>query len=335
MTDSAMLSNLRCRVIWRAHEVKNVSRACREFRISRTTYYKWLDRWLRYGPGGLEPHAKRQPQMPNQVSPVVEQAILDYISVWPTHGPRRIAQQLGQPSWGGLVVSHWGVYKTLRRRGLHRRPARLRRFELLQARATGILTEYTRQLVDVRPAQAEVGADHPGELVGVDTFYVGKLKGVGKIWQYTATDVASSFTFCWLTTANDAERAAQFAELVATHYQDHRLAVQRVLTDNGPEYIGKDFRDRLAGLGIEHTRIKPRRPSSNGQVERFPGTVLHEFYRLAFRRRYYRSLAELQADLTGFLGWYNYRRTHSGKRLRGQTPAAVFTHPANRSRDAA
>ncbi len=334
MTDSAMLSNLRLRVIWRAHELKNVSRACREFRISRTTYYKWLDRWLRYGPGGLEPHAKRQPQMPNQVSPVVEQAVLDYISVWPTHGPRRIAQQLAQPSWGGLLVSHWGVYKTLRRRGLHKRPARLRRFEVLQARATGILTEYTRQLVDVRSATAELEADHPGELVGVDTFYVGKLKGVGKIWQYTGTDVASSYTFCWLTTANDAEQAAHFAELLVTHYRDHCVALQRMLTDNGPEYIGKDFRDRLAGLGIGHTRIRPRRPATNGHVERFHGTVLHEFYRLAFRRRYYRSLAELQADLTGFLGWYNYRRTHSGKRLRGSTPAAVFTHAANRGQAA-
>src|SRR3989442_1112870 len=124
MTDSAMLGNLRLRAIWRAHELKNVSRACRELRISRTTYYKWLDRWLRYGPGGLEPHPKRHPQMPNQVSPVVEQAILDYISVWPTHGPRRIGQQLGQPEWGGLLISHWGVYKTLRRRGLHQRAAR-------------------------------------------------------------------------------------------------------------------------------------------------------------------------------------------------------------------
>lgn len=331
MTDSAMLGNLRLRVIWRAHELKNVSRACRQFRISRTTYYKWLDRWLRYGPGGLEPHAKRQPQMPNQVSPVVEQAILDYISVWPTHGPRRIAQQLAQPSWGGILVSHWGVYKTLRRRRLHKRPARLRRFELLQARATGILTEYTRDLVHARPNLVQVSADHPGELVGVDTFYVGKLKGVGKIWQPTATDVASSYTFCWLTTSNDTRHAASFAELVTAHYRDLGVILQRALTDNGPEYIGKDFRDRLASLGIAHTRIKPGRPATNGHVERFHGTVLHEFYRLAFRRRYYRSVVELQGDLAGFLGWYNYRRTHSGTRLRGSTPAAVFTNAANRS----
>ncbi len=241
----------------------------------------------------------------------------------------------GRAQLGGILVSPWGVYQTLRRRGLHQRPARLRRFERLPARATGILTEYTRQLVDVRAAQAEVEADHPGALVGVDTFFVGKLKGVGKIWQYTGTDVASSYTFCWLTTAHDAKQAAHFAELLVTHYRDQRVALQRMLTDNGPEYVGQDFRDRLAELGITHTRITPRRPATNGHVERFHGTVLHEFYRLAFRRRYYRRLAELQADLTGFLGWYNYRRTHSGKRLRGSTPAAVFTHPANRSRDAA
>lgn len=331
MTDSAMLGNLRLRAIWRAHELKNVSRACREFRISRTTYYKWLDRWLRYGPGGLEPHPKRHPQMPNQVSPVVEQAILDYISVWPTHGPRRIGQQLGQPEWGGLVISHWGVYKTLRRRGLHRRAARMRRFELLQARATGLLTEYTRELLTARLPRAELDADHPGELVGIDTFYVGKLKGVGKIWQFTATDVASSYTFCWLSSIHGGREAAHFAELVVTHYRDLGVPLRRILTDNGPEFVAHVFGDRLAGLGLAHTRITPGRPATNGHVERFHGTVLHEFYRLAFRRRYYRSLAELQSDLAAFLGWYNYRRTHSGKRLRGSTPAAVFTNAANRS----
>jgi hypothetical protein len=130
--------------------------------------------------------------MPNQVSPVVEQAILDYISVWPTHGPRRIAQELAQTQWGGHLISHWGVYKTLRRQRLHQRAARLRRFELLQARATGILTEYTRGLVEARPAASQLEAAWPGDLVGIDTFYVGRLKGVGKVWQYTATTATSA-----------------------------------------------------------------------------------------------------------------------------------------------
>ena len=109
MTDDAMLGAFRRQVILRAGELGNISQACREAGISRTTYYKWLERWLQYGPGGLEPHAKRRPQMPNQVSPVVEQAILDYISVWPTHGARRISQELAQPQWGGHLISHWGV----------------------------------------------------------------------------------------------------------------------------------------------------------------------------------------------------------------------------------
>ena len=201
------------------HELQNVSRACHEFRISRATYYKWLDRWLRYGPGGLEPHAKRQPQMPNQVSPVVEQAILDYICVWPT-----LARAGSHSSW---------------------------------------------------PSRAGAGS---WSRIGVST----------------RPCAASSYTFCWLTTRNDMQQAATFGELVATHYRDLRVILQRALTDNGPEYVGKDFRDRLAALGIEHTRIKPGRPATNGHVERFRGTVLHEFYRLACRRRYYRSLAELQ-----------------------------------------
>lgn len=133
---------------------------------------------------------------------------------------------------------------------------------------------------------------------------------MGKIWQFTATDVASSYTFAWLTNANDSEQAADFAELVVAHYRDWEVPLQRMLTDNGPEYVGSTFRDRLAMLGVEQRRIKPGRPTSNGHVERFHGTVLHEFNRVAFRRRYYRSVAELQADLAGFVGWYNHRRTH-------------------------
>lgn len=286
MTDDAMLGSLRRRVILRAQELGNVSQACREFGISRTTYYQWFRRWVQYGPGGLEPHAKRRPQMPNQVSPVVEQAILDSISVWPTHGPRRIAQQLGQPEWGEHEVSHWGVYKALRRLGLHRRAARLRRFELLQARATGILTSSTRELVEARPAQAQVEAKAPGELVGLDTFSVGRLKGLGPVWQFTATDVASSSTFCWLSDGRDAQRSAYFLELLVAHYRDLGRSLHRVLTDNGSGYVSHVFRDRLASLGIEHSRIRPGRPATNGHVERFHGTVLHEVYRLAFRRRY-------------------------------------------------
>ena len=129
-------------------------------------------------------------------------------------------------------------------------------------------------------------------------------------------------------------RAARFVELLIAHYLDLGVRLKRALTDNGPEYVGRAFRDRLASLEIDHTRIKPGRPATNGHVERFHGTVLHEFYRLAFRRRYYLTLAELQGDLAGFVGWYNYRRTHSGQRLRGRTPAAIFTNVANRGRAA-
>ncbi len=151
----------------------------------------------------------------------------------------------------------------------------MRRFELLQARATGLLTAYTRQLLTTRLPTAEVEADHPGELVGIDTFYVGKLKGVGKIWQFTATDVASSYTFCWLSPIHGGREAAQFAELVVTHYQDMGVRLRRILTDNGPEFVARVFGDRVAGLGLAHTRIRPGRPATNGHVERFHGTVLH------------------------------------------------------------
>jgi hypothetical protein len=173
--------------------------------------------------------------MPNWVSYIVDQAILDDIVVWPTHGPRRIAHEPRSTSWGGILVCHWDVCKTLRWRQLHQRAAWLRRYELRRVQATGLVSEYTRQLVAARPAAESVVAHHPGDLVGIDTFYVGRLKGVGKIWQHTATDVASFYIFAGLSAGNNAGCAAHFADLLAAHYRDLSVPLRRALTDNPPE----------------------------------------------------------------------------------------------------
>jgi hypothetical protein len=74
-----------------------------------------------------------------------------------------------------------------------------------------------------------------------------------------------------------------------------------VLTDRGTEYCGSDGHDEyelyLAVEDIDHTRTKPKSPEANGICERFHKTVLNEFYRVAFRKKIYKTLEELQSDL--------------------------------------
>jgi transposase InsO family protein len=189
-----------------------------------------------------------------------------------------------------------------------------------------LLTERTRR----RLWQAQHGpprhvvAHEPGELVCLDTFYIGQLKGVGKVWQITACDAACSYGVAWLLPAHTAEAAAHFLRRVMLPlYRRAGWRLRRVLTDGGPEFKGA-FDETCRALGLRHTRTKPRHAWTNGFVERLQGTILQEHWRVAFRRRYFISRTALQRSLDAFMQSYNYERPHQGYRLRGRTPAALF-----------
>src|SRR2546425_1124618 len=168
-----------------------------------------------------------------------------------------------------------------------------------------------------------VAATEPGELVCLDTFYIGNLKGIGKVWQITACDAATSYGLASLLPAHDALAAAAFLrEVVVPHYQRAGWPVRRVLTDGGPEFKGA-FDAACRQLHIRHTRTKPRHAWTNGFVERLQGTILQEHWRVAFRRHYFTSRRALQRALDGFMRHYNIERPHQGYRLRGRTPAAL------------
>jgi transposase InsO family protein len=303
----------------RAALLGNVTRASQEAGISRTLFYRWRKRLLRYGPEGLRPRPTRPTRWPRQATPALEHAVLTYALLWPIHGPARIAAQLRQVRWGGWRVSASGVYGILRRHGLQTRWERLTWLEARAVVEPGLVTERTRRLV--RP---HVEAGRPGDLVCVDAFYVGKLKGVGKVWQLTACDAACSYAVATLVPRVTQVTAAQFLRaFVVPTYQRAAHQVRAVLTDGGPEFYGR-FAVACRELGIEHRRTKPRHAWTNGFVERLQGTILAELWRVAFRRTYYTSKAQLERDLQAYLRFYNCERPHQGYRLQGRTPAAVF-----------
>jgi len=327
MTLEDSIHAFRLRVMARAQELRNVTRACREFGVSRTLFYRWRKRYLAYGPDALHPrHQGPRRGRPPLLSQQDERAILALALAWPTWGPVQLADQLRRPEHGGLRIAPSTIYRLLCRRGLQTRWERLAVLEVHSAQAAGLLTERTRrQLAAAQRRQApHIQASKPGELVCVDTFYIGKLKGVGKVWQYTACDAACSFAVAQVSLQFSAAAAARFlTSHVLPTYQAAGWPLRRVLTDQGNEYRGA-FDRVCAERRIRHTRTKPRHAWTNGFVERLQGTILSELWRIEFRRRFFTSVAALQTALDRYLDFYNHRRSHQGYRTRGRTPGEIF-----------
>jgi transposase InsO family protein len=323
LEDSIRISRLR--VIRRAQNLGSISAACREVGISRTLFYRWQKRFERYGPDGLHPRRRQAARgRPVRTAPHLEQRVVGLALAWPTWGCGRLAAQLARD--GSTRLSPSTVQRILRRTGLPTRRQRLLVLEQHSARSAGLFTTRTRrELQRARQGrEVHVQADVPGELVCLDTFYVGKLKGVGKVWQITACDAACSYGVARLLPELSAMAVAAFLRRVLVPlYRRAGWPLQRVLTDGGSEFKAA-FDVACRELGIRHTRTKPRHAWTNGFVERLHGTILQEHWRIQFRRRYFSRRAPMQQSLEAFMRFYNEQRPHQGYRLRGRTPAELF-----------
>jgi transposase InsO family protein len=174
-------------------------------------------------------------------------------------------------------------------------------------------------------ACGEIETAHPGYLGSQDTFYVGTIKGVGRIYQQTFVDTYSKVAMAKLYTTKTPITAADLLnDRVLPFFAEQGMGMIRILTDRGTEYCGKpethDYQLYLALNDIEHTKTKVRHPQTNGICERFHKSILQEFYQIAFRKKLYLSLEELQADLDIWIDYYNRERTHQGKMCCGRTP---------------
>jgi transposase InsO family protein len=324
MTLDESIQGLRLQVIRRATEV-GVSAACREAGISRTLFYRWQHRLSRYGVDGLHPRRWRaRPGPAPQLLPQAERQLLAVAIAEATWGAARLAAY-ARRLWR-LRVAPSTVQRLLRRHGLATRRQRLLVLEHHSARQAGLLTERTRQtLWRLRHGRTQhVQASQPGELVCLDAFYIGKLKGVGKVWQITACDAASSYGVARILPALSAPAVVTFLrQVVVPLFHRAGWPVQRVLTDGGGEFTGS-FDEGCRVLGIRHTRIKPRHAWTNGFVERLQQTILAEHWRVVFRRHYFTNRPALDRSLQRFMQFYNHERPHHGYRVRGRTLAMAF-----------
>lgn len=331
MTQSQRLTRAKLSVLELAELLKNVSEACRVMGVSRQHFY---DIKAAYAEGGLEAlreQSRRKPNHRNRVAQEVEVACVALAEEFPAYGQVRVANELRAR---GIQLSSGGVRCVWLRHGLETFKKRLKHLEARVARDGGVLTEAQLQALErareERQTEPEsIETHHPGYLISQDTMYVGYIKGVGRIYQQTVVDTYSSVAFAKLYDTKTPVTAADcLNDKALPFFEEEQVEVLRVLTDRGTEYCGREDQHAyqlFLGLNdIEHTRTKVRHPQTNGICERFHQTVQNEFYRVAFRKKFYPDMETLQQDLDQWMNHYNHQRTHQGQRCKGRTPYQTF-----------
>ena len=309
-----------------AEELGNVSKACQMMGLSRDTFYRYRDAVEDGGVEALLEKPRRVPNFKNRVDEETESAVVDYAVEYPAYGQVRVSNELRKL---GVFVSASCVRSIWMRHDLANFKQRLKALEVKVANDGIVLTEAQVQALEKKKlddeAWGEIETAHPGYLGSQDTFYVGTLKGVGRVYQKDYVDTYAKVAQAKLyTTKTPITAADMLNDKVLPFYEENDLPVLRILTDRGTEYCGRadrhDYQLFLAINDIEHTKTKVKSPQTNGICERFHKTILQEFYQVTFRKKVYQDIDQLQNDLDLWIDHYNNERTHQGKVCEGRTP---------------
>lgn len=313
-----------------AKQLGNVSQACKVMGYSRDSFYRFQELYEQGGEQALQDMSRKKPILKNRVPEHVEQAIVALAIENPALGQLRASNDLKQR---GILVSSSGVRSVWIRHDLETFQKRLKALEAKSAQEGILLTEEQlaalEKMKSQKEAMGEIETHFPGFLGAQDVYFVGTMKGVGNIYQQTFIDTYSRVAICKLYTEKTAITSADLLnDKVIPFFAEYNIPLLRILTDRGTEYCGKveshAYQLYLAVENIDHSRTKANSPQTNGICERFHKTMKNEFYDIAFRKKIYHTVEELQTDVDYWLSKYNESRPHSGKFCYGKTPMQTF-----------